>query len=248
MAMMHNSFGPPKVYYWNLVCSGNLEPSRKHLRSMSDMVACLSHSTSSTVSSPFTITIVFPFSLLTLPLPPGTQLALPFEDDGIERFRLWLRENAEAPTADVLEELRAIQTFAALRPSDRIIIFMGAVFTADAVSKNEVNTHKETLAALAPSAIQQRHLIAAVEWFCGSRTPSLLRYFPVMLKHAYDLDLIDEEPIIEWSRAPIRNDFSAEASMISEDTLEELKKSAEPFITWLEEAESDDDDDDNEDD
>jgi translation initiation factor 5 len=157
-----------------------------------------------------------------------------------------LKENESPSNTDLLEELRAIQTFAALRPSDRIIMYMGAVFSKDAVTNNEVEACKGALGALAPSAIQQRHLIAAIEWFCGTRQPTLLRYFPVMLKHAYDADLVDEDTVIDWARAPIRNDCSAEESMISDDALEELKMSAKPFITWLEEAESDDDDDDEE--
>jgi hypothetical protein len=160
-------------------------------------------------------------------------------DEGIDRFKLWSRENATAGVAAICDELRAIQTFAALRPSDRIIIYMGAMFTADAITGNEMEKFKMTLSALAPSAIQQRHLIAAIEWFCGTRMPTMLKYFPVMLKHAYDLDLLDEENILEWSRAPIRNEFSAEETMITDTTLEELKAMAVPFITWLEEAESD---------
>jgi len=166
----------------------------------------------------------------------------------MKRFKLWLSENPTASIDATMEELRAIQTFAALRPSDRIIIFMGSVFTADAYKENQISKHKHLLAALAASHFQQRHLITAIEWLCGTKEPALLKYFPAMLKHAYDEDLIEEDPILEWARAPIRNDFSAEESMITDDTLETLKECAQPFITWLEEAESDDDDDDEDED
>jgi hypothetical protein len=56
----------------------------------------------------------------------------------MERFKLWLAENSTATGIQVVEELRSIQTMASLRPADRIIIFLGAVFTETAVTKNEV--------------------------------------------------------------------------------------------------------------
>jgi len=98
----------------------------------------------------------------------------------MDRLKLWLAEHPERTTAQLLEELRAIQTFASLRPADRIIIYLGTVCTDGLVTKGEVAANKEILCALAPSAIQQRHLIAAFEWFCGRKFPQLMKFFPVV--------------------------------------------------------------------
>jgi len=55
------------------------------------------------------------------------------------------------------------------------------------------------LAALAPSEPQQRQLIAAFEWFCGSKYPSLLRFFPVVLKLLLDEELVEEDVFFAWA-------------------------------------------------
>ena len=155
----------------------------------------------------------------------------------MDRLNLWLLENATATDASLLEELRSIQTFAALRPADRIIIYLGAIFTEEVVSGGQIASHKTMLAALAPSAIQQRHLISAFEWFCGRKYPQLMKFFPVVLKLLFDEELVEEDVFYEWAGDLTRNEFSAEFSMIDIDTLEHLKESASLFITWLQEAE-----------
>ncbi len=140
------------------------------------------------------------------------------------------------------DELRNIQTMASLRPADRIIIFLGAVFTEAAVSAKQVEANKAVLRALAATAIQQRHLIAAVEWLCGTRYPSLVKYFPVLLKQLLDEELVEEDTFFAWAGDFARNEFSAEQSMMCIDTLEQLKGSAAPFIKWLQEAEEEGED------
>ena len=90
----------------------------------------------------------------------------------MERLKLFLSANPSASLEQLTDELRNIQTMASLRPADRIIIYLGAVFTEQMVPLNEVAVHAKVLRALAGSAIQQRHLIAAFEWLCGTKFPS----------------------------------------------------------------------------
>lgn len=141
------------------------------------------------------------------------------------------------------------QTIASLRPSSRCIIFIGAVFTEAALTNNEILIHKVTLQALAPSHIQQRHLIAAFEWFSGVKFPQFVRYFPMFLKQLFDEDIVEEDVFVKWGQDISRNEHSADYSMITLDTLDQLKSNAEPFLKWLMEAEEEgDDDEDSEDD
>ena len=55
------------------------------------------------------------------------------------------------------------------------------------------------LAALAPTAIQQRQLIAAFEWFCGRKYATLVKYFPIVLKLLSDEELVEEEIFFAWA-------------------------------------------------
>ena len=43
----------------------------------------------------------------------------------MDRLKLWLIDKPTHTNEDLLEELRSIQTFASLRPSDRAIIYLG---------------------------------------------------------------------------------------------------------------------------
>lgn len=165
----------------------------------------------------------------------------------MERYKLWIELNQTSSTQDIVNELRVIQTTSSLRPADRIIIFLGAVFTEEFVTAGEINKHRTILAALATSAIQHRHMIAAMEWLCGSKYPSLIKFFPVVLKQLLDEELVEEEAFFQWHGDLCRNEFSAEQSMMCMDTLEHLKESAAPFIKWLEEAEEEGESDDDED-
>ena len=58
--------------------------------------------------------------------------------------------------------------------------------------------------------------------------------------------MIEEDVLLEWAADYARNDFSADGSLISIDTLEMLKSAAQPFITWLQEAEEEGEDGDEE--
>jgi len=165
------------------------------------------------------------------------------------RFKSWLVEHGDADVPIKLEELRSLQTIHALRPADRIIIYIGASFTvvtSATVTTQEILSHKPTLVGLASSSIQQRHLIAAFEWFCGAHNPFLKRYFPVILKQLYDEDIVEEDVLFDWAGDMTRNEFTASETLIEFDVLEQLKASAGPFIKWLQEAgeEGEDDDDD----
>ena len=156
------------------------------------------------------------------------------------RFKAWLSENSDASVPQVLEELRAVQTMASLRPAYRLVIFLGAAFSERFIKEGEVAKHKAALAALSASSIQQRQLIAAAEWLCGTRYSSQMKFFPVLLQQFYEEDLVKEEVFFEWDADSLRSDMSVDASMISDEALESLRSHAKPFLVWLQEAEEED--------
>lgn len=64
-----------------------------------------------------------------------------------------------------------------------------------------------------------------------------MKFFPILLKQLLDEELVEEDTFLAWAGDFTRNEYSAEQSMVCLDTLEQLKASAQPFITWLMEAE-----------
>ena len=157
-------------------------------------------------------------------------------DASIDRFRAYVGATAGLTLQDIAGELATIQTFSALRVADRVVIYVGAMFDENAVQRNAIHAHKDALAALAQN--DSRLLIAAMEWFCGVRYPQLVRRFPVLLKHLYDEDLVEEDKFFEWETEGMENEYSSPS--LDAETLVELHTAAVPFLIWLREAEEDD--------
>lgn len=72
--------------------------------------------------------------------------------------------------------------------------------------------------------------------------PSLLGFFPVILKHLYDADIVEEDLLLEWASEPEPSEEFTPAA-ISIDQFKELRKKAEPFVVWLQQADEEDDED-----
>lgn len=170
-------------------------------------------------------------------------------EDAITQFRLWVDAagTSELSAATTAEKVRSLATMSSLRTADRYIILLSGVFTEEAVTKNEVEKHADIFRQMLTNEIQQRQLIAAFEWLCGARFPALGRYFPVLLKQLFDEDLVAEDVFFQWNLDMTPNDYSVAADIAPVSTLEQLKKNAAQFITWLEEAEEEEDDEEEED-
>jgi hypothetical protein len=175
-------------------------------------------------------------------------------DAALDQFKLWLSShpdiNSSLPSSlspsqlsQLLEELRSIQTLSSLPPSYRYLILLGTLFTSQCISLNEIVKYKSLLSSLLmkqKDPIQQRQLIAASEWLIGVRfnssssssssSSSLVRMYPVLLKQLYDEDLIEEEVLFDWFHDALRNEFTVDSTIISDDILEQLKDASKPFI------------------
>jgi translation initiation factor 5 len=167
----------------------------------------------------------------------------PLSDQCIKRYLSWRQNQHDDVPERHIEQMRMLQTCAALQVQYRPVIFLGAVFTPAVLAAGEIKLHKDMLKLLAPNPIQQRHVISGFEWFCGSRHPSIMKFFPVILKELYDEEIVDEEVFILWNNSYTRCWNSLDLSMISYEILEQLRFLAAPFITWLQQAEEDDDED-----
>jgi len=175
-------------------------------------------------------------------------------EEAIDRFKLFLDSPPYSPTSPptveaILDELRTIQTMSSLRPADRVIIFLGAVFNETFVVQNTIEAQKAVLSALASSQIQQRHVLAAFEWLCGSKYPKLAAVpFAKALQQLFEEDIIEEETFFHWSADTTRNEYTAHANIIEFDMLEKLHENAKPFVYWLQTADEENDDEDDDED
>lgn len=86
----------------------------------------------------------------------------------------------------------------------------------------------------------QKALLGGVECIIHLNQAVLLPKVAHVLKGLYDLDLVEEEVMIEWGSKPSRKYVSKELSA-------DILAKAQPFITWLKEAEEESEESDNSD-
>lgn len=146
--------------------------------------------------------------------------------------------------AEIYDEVCRQQTYAALPACDRLLIFFKAAFDDHILARDQVGTFVPVLEKLVESSDAQKRLIALCEHFCAVQQPTLLTSFPVVLKKCYDMDLLDEEYLIAWSKGQFRKEFAHPQVNASQFAL--LQKALVPFIEWLENADEEESDEDDE--
>ncbi|XP_073982475.1 eukaryotic translation initiation factor 5 [Rhodnius prolixus] len=87
----------------------------------------------------------------------------------------------------------------------------------------------------------QKALIGGVEQIVAMHKTTLLPKVPAIFKLLYDLDILEENVIIEWGGKVSKKYVPKELS-------QEIHNKAEPFLTWLKEAEEEEESTDEEDD
>eukprot|EP00903_Cladosiphon_okamuranus_P011640 g10948.t1 len=166
-------------------------------------------------------------------------------DDSVAAIRRHLEDGTSNET--IFEEIRTAQTFAAFPVHYRIHLYVAASFaTADKVTQEDIESRAPMFDMLKSRPDDQRHIIGAFELLCQVQRPNLMGFFPVILKHLYDSDIVEEEAMLMWAGESGRSEeFTPPA--LSDEQVAALRAKAAPFVTWLEEADEEDEDDDDED-
>jgi translation initiation factor 5 len=150
---------------------------------------------------------------------------------------------ATTPGPDaVVTKVRELATSSQLMLKECAYICVASMFDTEIVSGGQVAKNASILQALVATdatKFMARHLIGAVEDFCGSRVQTHKKFFPIILKQLYDEDVLEEEVILDWAKQGVTYEFSPQS--MNGEQIKELRTLAEPFINWLNEAEEDDD-------
>jgi len=83
----------------------------------------------------------------------------------------------------------------------------------------------------------QKYLLGGVEKSIEAKKAALLPKVAAVFKAFYDEDIVDEEVFTDWAK-------KVSKKYVSKDLSEQIHKKAEPFITWLQEAEEETSDED----
>ena len=86
----------------------------------------------------------------------------------------------------------------------------------------------------------EKALLGGTERFVGKENPKLITQVPKILLAYYQNDLVSEAVLKNWGS-------KASKKYVDLATSKKVRKAAEPFLEWLENAESDDEEDEDED-
>jgi translation initiation factor 5 len=80
---------------------------------------------------------------------------------------------------------------------------------------------------------EEKAFLGGLERLVGVLHTKLLPKVSLLLKEAYDLDLLSDEVILAWAKKNSKK-------YVSKEVNKEVRKKAEPFVQWIETAEEED--------
>ncbi|ORX98981.1 translation initiation factor [Basidiobolus meristosporus CBS 931.73] len=166
----------------------------------------------------------------------NTSLVLGDDDDdegsgsSYELFGTWLEENRDASDEQIMEKMEEVGMSKRHRA---VQVIAQALFDDDIIK--QIASRSSLLEQLVKNEKDQKALLGGLERLIGITNQNLLPKTPVILKALYDEDLVDEEIFIKWGS-------KASKKYVDKETSKNIRKKAEPFITWLAEAEEEDSD------
>jgi translation initiation factor 5 len=77
----------------------------------------------------------------------------------------------------------------------------------------------------------EKSLLGGLERFVGLTHPELIAQVPKILLAFYNGDVLTEEALLKWGSKKSSSRF------VDKETSRKVRKAAQPFLKWLEEAE-----------
>lgn len=149
-----------------------------------------------------------------------------------DTFRSWIQENrSELCDAEILAKAKELGIE---KKHKSVQVLAQALFTEDALK--EVPQHLALFTRMVTSEKHQKSLLGGIEVLCGEMYTSLVPSgVPKIVMAFYQADILDEEVIQQWGT-------HVSKKYVDKDISKKVRRSCEPLLKWLEEAEAEDDD------
>lgn len=160
--------------------------------------------------------------------------------DPLETFGTFLDSNLTISNEDLLKEIeeREIRAYRALAAVIQVLVRPEALMST---FSQRIPVIQTLLALSEPRARGIKALLGSIERLLSHLYPKLISACPGILQLAYQHDLFEDSEIIAWYGHISKR-------YVSEEEARMVRKSAEPFVNWIQNAESDEDDDEDDDD
>lgn len=160
--------------------------------------------------------------------------------DPLEEFGTFLDANLSIPNAELLKEIEDRE----LRPDRALAAVIQILIRPDSLMASFTQRLSviQTLVSMSePRARGIKALLGSIERLLSHLHPKLITACPALLQLAYQNDLFDDDEIIAWNGHISKR-------YVSKEEAENVRKAAEPFVNWIQNAESDEDDDEDDED
>ncbi|PWN30368.1 hypothetical protein BDZ90DRAFT_247960 [Jaminaea rosea] len=148
-------------------------------------------------------------------------------DSPYAQYGSWLLENKGSSPAEVYKKA---QEMGIDKKHKAVQVLVQALFTDDA--PKEVEKYAPVLVKMVTSEKHQKALLGGVERLAGIEHPNLVpNGVPKLLMALYQIDVLDEDFVTEWST-------KVSKKYVDKETSKKVRKAAKPFIEWLEQASS----------
>ena len=154
--------------------------------------------------------------------------------DPLEEFGTFLDANLSISNADLLKEIddREIRADRALAAVIQILIRPDSLMASFTQRLPVI----QTLVSMSePRARGVKALLGSIERLLAHLHPKLITACPALLQLAYQHDLFDDDEIIAWNGHISKR-------YVSKEEAEKVRKAAEPFVNWIQNADSDEED------
>ncbi|KAJ9083541.1 eukaryotic translation initiation factor 5, variant 2 [Entomophthora muscae] len=146
-------------------------------------------------------------------------------DNPYEQFGEAFDGNFKASDSDILNKAKDLEV---LGKHKAVQVLVQVIFNEDIT--NQIAKRISLLQKFVTGEKHQKSLLGGIERLVGISFPSLIPKIPIILKLLYDEDLIEEGVVLKWGAKPSKRYVGKEVS-------KKIKDAAQPFLTWLEEAE-----------
>ncbi|KAG9104497.1 hypothetical protein FRC06_001878 [Ceratobasidium sp. 370] len=144
--------------------------------------------------------------------------------DPYSELAVWLEGNRGSSAVEIYKK---VQDLGIERKHKAAEILGRALFTENI--EKEIPTYQALFAKLVTSEKHQKALLGGLERFVGVEHPNLVPAVPKILMAFYQTDILEEEVIVQWGT-------HVSKKYVDRDVSKRVRKSADPFIKWLAEA------------
>lgn len=145
-------------------------------------------------------------------------------------------ENKKDLPSDIELYKKAVE-LGVLEDSQIACVLAQCLFTVDIV--NEISEHTAFFTKVFVSEEYEKNFLGGLERFLGLEHKELIPQLPKILVQLYNEDIISEEQIMKFGT-------KVSKKFVPKEVSKKVRRAAKPFITWLQNAESDEEESDDE--